>query len=159
MRIVICFLVAVLANAQEKKVTKKEVPAAVISAFQKAYPEAKIKGYAKEIEEGKTYFEIESMNGKASLDALYLADGTVAEVEESIAPSALPSPVSDAVSAKHSGAKIVKAERTTHGNAVTYELRVTAGKTKMSMMVDPSGKVVKESKAGAKKEEKEERED
>ena len=147
------FVVATfVVSAQEKRITTKEVPAAVLKAFHKDHPKAKIRGYAKETEKGKTYFEIESMTGRSSLDMLYLADGTVVETEEGLTPSDLPSAVRDAVSAKYPDAKIPKAEKTTRGNAVTYELTVMSGKTRIGMVVDPAGKIVKESKHGAKKE-------
>ncbi len=145
--------------AQEKKVTKKNVPPAVLAAFAKAYPDAKVKGYARETEKGKTYYEIESMNGKMSLDALYQADGTVAEVEEGVAPSDLPAQVQDAVKAKYADGKITKAEKTTRGEDTSYELRVASGKKTVSLAVDPTGKILKGSKGGAKKEEKEEKEE
>ena len=156
--VAICFSILVSAHAQEKKITQKDVPAAVTGAFQKAYPTATVRGYAKEVEGGKTYYEIESMNGKMSLDVLYIADGTLAEVEEGLVPADLPAPVKDAVNAKHPDAKITRAEKTTRGDVVTYELGLASGKSRMSMVVDPSGKVVKESKPEGKKPKREEKE-
>jgi len=47
-------LLSISAVAQEKKITAKDVPAAVISAFKSAYPKATIRGYAQEKENGKT---------------------------------------------------------------------------------------------------------
>ena len=108
-----------------------------------------------EVEGGKTYYEVESINGKESLDAEYLADGTVAEVEEGPATSDLPAPVKAAVTAKYPKGKIVKSEKTTRGDAITYEIKVTSGKTKAGMVVDPIGKIVKEKNAGAKEKESE----
>jgi hypothetical protein len=145
--------------AQEKKIAKKDVPSAVISAFEKAYPKAVVKGFAREVEKGKTYYEIESMDGKTGRDILYLADGTVAEVEETVAPPDLPGPVRDAVAAKYPQGKIVKAEKTTRGAEVSYEMRLTSGKGKVNLKVDASGKILKEHKATSKKPEKEEKED
>ena len=49
--------------AGDQKLEKKDVPAAVITAFEKAYPGAAVKGYGKEVEKGKTHFEIESVDG------------------------------------------------------------------------------------------------
>jgi hypothetical protein len=144
------------ATAQEKKITKKNVPAAVLSAFEKAYPKAKVKGYSTEKENGKITFEVESMQGKLILDVAYLPDGTATEIEEGVAAKDLPAPVLDAVKAKYAKGKIAKAEKKTVGNVVTYELSVTAGKTHAGLEIDPSGKIIKESK-GTAKEEKEEK--
>ena len=44
------------AAAQEKKLTARDVPAAVIAAFKTAYPNATIRGYAREKENGKVYY-------------------------------------------------------------------------------------------------------
>ena len=156
---IILFLgITVQATAQEKKITKKDVPAAILSAFQKAYPDAKVKGYSTETENGKTTFEVESMVGNMTLDVEYLPDGTATEIEEGAAPKDLPSAVTDAVKAKYAKGKIAKAEKKTVGTTVTYELKVMEGKGHVGLEIDPSGKIIKESKGTAKKEEKEEKE-
>jgi hypothetical protein len=152
--LIVVFALAFIANAQEKKITKKDVPVAVLSAFEKAYPKAKVKGYSTETEDGKTYFEIESMQGKMNLDASYLPDGTVAEIESGVAVKNLPIPVKDAVKAKYPKGKIDKAEQKTVGAVVTFEIKVKVGKSIVGLEIDPSGKIIKESKAKAKKEEK-----
>lgn len=150
---------AIVVSAQEKKITKKDVPQAVISAFEKAYPEARIKGYSTESESGKTYFEIESMRDKMTLDVSYLSDGTAAEIEEAVAAKDLPTPVMEAIKAKYAKGKIAKAEKKTVGTLVTYEMRVTTGKASVGLEIDPSGKIVKESMHRSKKEGKEEKEE
>ena len=63
-----------------------QLPAPVTAAFKKAYPKATIRGTAKETENGKTVYEVESVeNGKAR-DFMYAADGTVLEIEEETQP-------------------------------------------------------------------------
>lgn len=148
---------AVQASAQDKKIAQKDVPATVLSAFQKAYPNPKIKGYLTETEGGKTYYEIESVQGKTTIDALLLPDGTIYEVEEGLPAADLPAPVKAAVSGKYPKGKIIKSERTTRGSEMTYEMKVTSGKASVGLVVDPAGKIVKEQKAGTKKEKREEK--
>jgi hypothetical protein len=150
--LILVMALGIEASAQEKKMTKKDVPQAVISAFEKAYPKAKVKGYSTETEEGKTYFEIESHQGKMTLDVSYLGDGTVAEIEEGVAAGNLPDAVKAAVSTNYPKGKITKAEKKTVGTTVTYELKVATGKTRVGVEVDPSGQIMKKSKAGAEKE-------
>ena len=140
-------------TAQEKTVTKKDVPSAVLSAFANAYPQAGVKAYAREVEKGKTYYEIESSLGGESLDVLYLDDGTLAEVEEGVAPGDLPAPVKVAVSSRYSKAKIVKSEKTTRGDVVTYELRVNSGGASIGLVVAPDGKIKREENARKKQKE------
>src|SRR2546423_15574910 len=83
-------LLSFSASAQERKITAKQVPAAVIAAFKASYPNATIRGYAQEKENGKVFYEIESREGTTQRDVLYNSDGTVAELEEAVAFTDLP---------------------------------------------------------------------
>jgi hypothetical protein len=156
-----CLLASPAVPAQEKKISRKDVPAAVLSAFARAYPHAKIRGTSTEVEKGTTYYEIESVDGTQARDLLYLADGTVAEIEEVVAASALPAPVKTAVGNEFAKAKIAKAEKVTKGTDVSYEVHVTLGSKKGSVIVDASGKVLEKTPLKVKKEktEKEETEE
>ncbi|MHB8078667.1 MAG: PepSY-like domain-containing protein [Candidatus Krumholzibacteriia bacterium] len=140
---------ACFAQEKETKLPGKDVPAAVMTAFHNAYPKAEIKGTAKEVENGKTYFEIESIDGGMSRDLLYLADGTVTEIEEAVDPATLPAPVKAAAEAKYPQGKIVKAERTTRDAATTYDLQIMSGKTKENLTLGPDGKAIIEHKSAA----------
>ena len=150
---------ALALSAQEKKITKKDVPAAVVSAFEKAYPKAKVKGYSTETENGKKYFEVESTIGKMTLDVSYLADGTAAEIEEGVTAGSLPDAVKATVKANFPKGTIAKAEKKTVGTVVTYEMNITTGKKSVGVEIDPTGKILNQSKADSEKEEKEEKED
>ena len=76
-------------GAKTYKITV-QLPAPVTAAFKKAYPSATIRGTAKETENGKTVYEVESVeNGKAR-DFMYAADGAVLEIEEELNPADLP---------------------------------------------------------------------
>jgi hypothetical protein len=154
--LILCLGLTIGAAAQEKKIEKKDLPAPVLTAFQKAYPKATIKGASTEVENGKTYYEIESLDGTVKRDLLYLADGTITEIEESIALSDLPAPVKAALDKKYPKAKISKSEKVTKGAVVAYEVVVISGKTTVEASFDPSGKLLKESKSSGKKEGKEE---
>jgi hypothetical protein len=130
------------AVAQEKKITAKDMPAAVIAAFKNSYPNATIRGYAQEKEHGKVFYEIESREGTVSRDVLYNADGSVAEIEESIAATDLPANAQQAIKQKYPSAVIRLAEKTTAGDKVGYEVSLRQGQKRMSMEFDASGKVV-----------------
>jgi hypothetical protein len=158
-----CLLASPTSSAQEKKIKRKDVPAPVMEAFAKAYPRAKIRGTSVEAEKGTTYYEIESMDGSQARDLLYLPDGTVAEIEEVVPAAALPQRVKSAVGGEFPKAKIAKAEKVTKGTVVSYELHVTQGPKRGSIVLSPSGTVVKKSplkaKTGKKESEEEEEED
>jgi len=135
-------LLTIAAAAQEKKITAKDVPAAVISAFKTAYPNATIRGYAREKENGKVFYEIESREGTTTRDVLYNPDGTVAEIEESLAATDLPAEVRQAMKEKFPKAVITKAEKTTAGDKVSYEIVARQGKKRVTIEFDSSGKVL-----------------
>jgi hypothetical protein len=135
-------LLGLTAEAQEKKITAKDVPAAVMTAFKNGYPNATIRGYAREKENGKVFYEIESREGTMTRDVLYNPDGNIAEVEESLATTDLPSEVQEAVRKQHPKAVITRAEKTTVGDKITYEISARLGKKKISMEIDTSGKVL-----------------
>ncbi|HMJ26696.1 MAG TPA: PepSY-like domain-containing protein [Pyrinomonadaceae bacterium] len=134
-------LVTLSAVAQEKKITAKQVPAAVIAAFKSSYPNATIRGYAEEKEDGKTFYEVESVEGTTHRDVLYNADGTVAEIEESIAAADLPADAQQAIRQKYPRAVIMLAEKTTAGDTVGYEVSLRNGRKRIAMEFDSSGKL------------------
>jgi hypothetical protein len=131
----------VSAVAQEKKITAKQVPAAVMAAFKSSYPNATVRGYAEEKEDGKVFYEVESVEGTTHRDVLYNPDGTVAEVEESIAATDLPPDALQAIKQKYPRAVIVLAEKTTAGDTVGYEVSLRNGRKRIAMEFDSSGKV------------------
>ena len=141
--------------AQESKITKKELPPAVLKAFTTAYPKATIKGLSSEKEDGKTFFEIESVEGKTKRDLLYERDGSLVEIEAAIAAHELPDAVKTTIKREFPNGKVALAERTTKGNMVSYELRIMSGKSKVTLTINPEGKILSKESSGAKKEEKE----
>lgn len=115
------------------------VPGAVLEAFAKAYPNATIKGYSKETENGQVLYEIESEEGKTARDVTYSADGNVISVEETLDTSELPEGVKAALDTKFPGGKILKAEKVTKGAVVAYEFRIKHKGKKMEIVFDPEG--------------------
>ncbi len=155
----IVMLSAQVTSAKDKKISKKQLPAAVLSAFQTAYPNATIKGQSIETEKGKKFYEIESVDGKINRDLLYTAEGKVYEIEETVAAESLPAEVKSTLTKEYPTGKIVKAERVTHDTSVTYEIRLKIGKKKTGVTLDLQGKIVKsdseDNEKGEKDEEKE----
>ena len=136
-------LLSFSALAQDVKLKKKQVPRAVIAAFQSAYPQATIRGFAREKENGKVYYEVESVEGQTTRDVLYNPDGTVAEIEESIPSSDLPADAQEALRAKYPGSVVTKVEKITRGDVTEYEAHAKLGKKSVSMEFDASGKPLK----------------
>ena len=147
------------ANAQDKKITKKDVPAAVLNAFEKAYLKAKVNNYGMEVEKGVKFYELETSEGKIKRDLLYKADGTLAEMEEILTTAMVPDDIAKAIRTEFPKGKIMSGERTTQGIAVTYDLVVVNGKEKVSVNLNADGKILKKTVMISKKqkEEKEEK--
>jgi hypothetical protein len=142
-------------TAQEKAIDKSKVPAPVLKAFQGSYPHATVKAYKKETEKGKTYFEIESVDGKTNRDLLYASDGTVVEIEEAVEMNQLPEAVAKALKKDFPSGKITKSEKTTHGANISYEFVVTSGKNKYEVAYSTDGKQLSKEQVKMKKEKEE----
>jgi hypothetical protein len=160
-------MLSVAARADEEKISVEDLPAAVTKAVKKKFPEAKIRGAAKEVEDGKTTFEVELTDEGHAVDVALNAKGKILEIEKEIPASKLPAAVKQRLAAKYPGAKIEKAEEITKGEAgkVRYEVALKA-----EVVFNAKGKVVRAGEedeeededkpaAKAKKKEKEEDED
>jgi uncharacterized membrane protein YkoI len=135
-------LLSLSASAQESKVTEKDMPQPVLAAFKSAYPNATVRGYAKEKEKGKVFYEIESTDGATMRDISYHPDGTVAEVEETVAATDLPAAAQKVIQTKYPRAVVTKAEKATAGDKVSYEVSAKRGKQKISLAFDAEGKLL-----------------
>ena len=128
---------------QEQKISARSVPSAVIKAFKSAYPNATIKGFAREKENGKVFYEIESKDGDVGRDVLYNADGSVAEIEETVAVGDLPAAIRESINSKYPNAVITKAEKTMQGETVGYEVFAKYGKGRLVFEFDAKGNLKK----------------
>jgi hypothetical protein len=134
------------AFGQEQSLKKRNVPKPVLEAFSKAYPNATIKGFAKEIEKGVVEYEVESVEGKIHRDISYGSDGSVIVVEESMDFKDLPEPVRNAVTKNHPKAKITVCEKVTEASVVRYELLLKTGKKKTELVFNADGTLEKKEK-------------
>ncbi len=135
--------------AQEKKVSEKDLPTAVLNSFHKTYPKAEIKGLSTETEKGSKYFEIESVDGTIKRDLLFTKAGKIVEIEETIPSSDLPKGSLQAIEEKIPGAKVDRAEKVTSGSKVTYELSVAGKSAKYEVVLNKKGKIIKSKKVNS----------
>jgi hypothetical protein len=142
---IVCMLVGafLIISFADEKLAKKDVPSAVVAAFEKAYPKATVRGYGKEKENGKTFYEVESSEGTISRDVLFTPEGKIVEVEESMPPSELPQAISKAFLGKFPKATITKAEKIMHDNKTGYEVAGQQDSKRVSMELDSDGKILK----------------
>jgi len=138
--------------AADKKITKKQIPDAVLKAFTSQYPDAIIKGQALETESGKKYYEIESLDGNTRRDILFTPDGKAYEIEETMDPATLSDALKSAVAKKYPKGKIEIVEKVTRDTLIGYEMTVKIGKKTKGVNFDAKGNMIKVSKNKAGKE-------
>jgi uncharacterized membrane protein YkoI len=129
------------AMAADKKIARKDLPAAVQKAVQ--LEEAKgavVKTIIAENEGGTTVYEIETMVSGHARDLIFDKTGTLTEVEEAIAIDAVPAP---ARAALEGAGTVMKVETLTKGARVLYEAQVEKNGKKSEVTVDATGKRIK----------------
>ena len=133
---------AIAAFAQETKVQIKDLPKAVQTAAQQEQMKgATLKGFAREVEGGKTLYEVETVLNGRTRDLLFDPAGTIVEVEEEIANGAVPPAAMKALMAR---GKVTKVEAVTKGKSVAYESTVkTKTGNSVDVAVDAQGTPVK----------------
>ncbi|MCL5745799.1 MAG: hypothetical protein M1541_18055 [Acidobacteria bacterium] len=136
-------LTLVSAVAAEKTVKMKDLPPAVQKAVQEQAKGSELKGLAKEVENGKTYYEAETRINGHGRDILMDQTGAVVEVEEEVTMASLPPAARTAIETRATGGKITKVESVTKGNVVTYEAAIAKGGKKSEVVVGPDGSVKK----------------
>jgi uncharacterized membrane protein YkoI len=133
------------ANAAEKKLHKDQVPKAVITAFEKAYPNAKDMKFEEEMFEGKAAYEVEYKDNGKEYEATYSADGTLLQKEEEIEGELLPAAVMQAIKKEYPKGKIKEVEKLMKpDNTVTgYEVEVKTNGKEKELELDLNGKILK----------------
>ena len=127
-------------GAADKKITAKDLPPAVAKAVQDETKGATIKGYSKEVENGKTMYEVETTVNGHTRDLLFDPAGKLVTTEEQVELNSVPAPVKAAFEAK---GKVLLVETVTTGGKVTYEAQVEKNGKKSELVVDAAGKPVK----------------
>ncbi|HVS37130.1 MAG TPA: PepSY-like domain-containing protein, partial [Gemmataceae bacterium] len=128
------------------------LPKTVVDAVKARFPDADLVEAAKEVEDGKTYYEIEIINKKEALSVELTPDGDLTEIEKEIEYKALPKAVSKALEEKYPKAEYAEVEEVTKVEKKTeklayFEVQVkTADKKKLEVQVDPDGKILSEEK-------------
>jgi hypothetical protein len=105
---------------------------------------AKVLGYSKEAENGKTFYEAETrINGK-SRDILIDVNGAVVEVEEAVGLASLPASVQKTFQTHAGSGKILSVESVTKGSTVSYEAVIQKNGKKSEIAVNADGTMKKE---------------
>lgn len=126
--------------AQETRITRAQLPAAVEHAIAQQSQGATIRGFSKELEDGRTTYEMELTVGSRSKDVTMDSTGTVIELEEEVALDSLAPAVQQALKAQAGTATIARVERLSKGGkVVAYEAHFTVNGKRKEAQVGPSG--------------------
>ena len=132
------------AQAQETRIKRSQLPAAVEKTVAKESEGATIKGFAKEIEKGQTFYELELIVDGRTKDVLMDKHGNVVEVEEQVSMDSLPATVQEALKqAAGAGTIGIIESITKNGTLVSYEAHVKHGKKRSEIKVGPNGETMK----------------
>jgi uncharacterized membrane protein YkoI len=140
--VTLCGLFGVGLAAQDTKLQAKDLPAPVLKSAQAELAKGgKLVGYLKDVEDGKTYYEMETTISGHTRDFQFDPSGKLLEVEEEMATSAVPPAAVKAIAAKGTPGKIESV--TKNGVIVAYEsiVKTKAGKS-LEVAVDATGKTV-----------------
>lgn len=130
---------ALAAVAAEKKIDVKKLPPAVKATVEKESKGAQMKGVSKEVENGKTTYELETVVGGKTRDLIIGEDGKVLIVEQEVTLDSIPAAAKAAIEKLATGGKITKVETITKDNTVTYEAIIRKGKKDSEVVVDAQG--------------------
>lgn len=152
--LIACSLVS-CEDEQERYVTEKEVPQAVLQAFNNAYPGATIKEYAEETEDGQTFYEVSCEFEGRKIDAIYNPDGTVSAIEEVIAVAQLPDNIHQAIAKEFQQFSINLAEKIEKEGKLFFEVKLlnTKNQRKYELLFSDTGKLVEKEKISEDEEE------
>jgi hypothetical protein len=138
------------ALADEEKVPLDKVPQAVVRAVKKRFPEAEMRQAGKELEGGKTVYEIAIKDKGQAIDVSLTPEGKLLEFEREIEAKDMPKAVAKALRNKYAKVTYKTVEeviKVKDGKEKLefYEIKlVTPGKKTLEVTVTPEGKLGKE---------------
>ena len=137
--------------ADERILSRQQVPNTVHSAFQKDFPSARQVGYLEEIKAGKTVYEIEFKDGGKGRSAFYTEAGRLIESEKAINSTELPDFVTTSIKNSHPKAVVKQAEQVMapDGTIRGYEIDIAEPGEMIELVLDSSGKVINADPANA----------
>ena len=138
--VVIALAICSVVAAQEKKITRAQLPAAVEKTVARESQGATINGFATEIENGKRLYEVELTVDGHSKDISMDKNGDIVEIEEEVAMDSLPAAVQEGLRKAAGAGTIGKIESLTkRSKLVAYEGHVKTGTKRSEIQVGPNG--------------------
>jgi len=136
-------LVTGTALAAQKKIKMQDLPPTVQQTVKEQTKNATLVGLMKEVENGKTVFELETKVNGRGRDLMIEESGAVLSVEEEVTLDSIPAAARAAIEKQAAGGKITKVETLTKGKTVTYEAAVVRKGKTSEIAVAADGSAVK----------------
>ncbi len=129
--------------AADDEIPVDKIPAAVVKTQKAKFPTAKIKKALKELDNGKTVYELEMTVDGQNVDVNFSEEGKILVVEREISADKLPKKVADGVAKTHPKGKITKVEEVTEGEEDEKAYEVTLDEDGKTLVVtfDDEGKI------------------
>ena len=132
-------LIGGIATGNAQDIDSKNVPAAVKSAFSKAYPKAIDIDWEKK---GTTY-KVDFDLGKTDHSAIYAATGKNISSEKDIPNNQLPAAIAKSIKAKYPKGRIEDVDWISTGGKITYKIDIE-GTPDVNVWYGADGKFIKE---------------
>jgi hypothetical protein len=134
------FLSFTLIHAQERKISRGRLPAAVEKTVALQSQGATINGFSTEVEKGQKFYEMSlTINGRRK-DILMDKDGNIVEVEEEVSMDSVSATVQESLRRAAGRGTISKVESLTkHQKLVAYEAQIKTGTKRSEIQVGPNG--------------------
>ncbi|HYZ83496.1 MAG TPA: hypothetical protein VE621_03810 [Bryobacteraceae bacterium] len=145
MKHIICLMLIGAASlyGAETKVRLQDTPAAVQKTVQAETKNATMVGITKEVEKGKTVYELETkVDGKAR-DLLIRSDGSVLSVEQEVTLDSIPEGARAAITKRAAGGSVKKVETVKENGNVAYEAELVVKGKPTEVKVAADGTPVK----------------
>lgn len=139
--ILACFIFSFATIGCSQKISEKDLPAPVKTAFNNKFPGATAIKWEKE---NKKEVEANFKMNNTDVSANFGLDGTWVETETTIPASELPAAVTNVVNAKYPKAVYGRTEKIEKpGSKILYEVNITVNGKKKELEMNPDGSLVK----------------
>jgi hypothetical protein len=138
-------LAPALAEEAETRVKMKGLPPAVQKTVLEQSKGATIRGFSKEMEGGKTFYEVELKVGGHTKDVLIDPAGAIVTIEEEVPLASLPAAARATLEKQARKRRIRLVESITQNDSiVAYEAHVKKGWRELEIKVKPDGTLLPE---------------
>ena len=146
-QMVLCLtLVSVMAAAQDdKKISRKDIPSAVMKAVQQRFPADTVFSQQTTTVNDKNYFALDIRSEKHKAKLLVTPDGFIFQVREPVVFLTLPDRARTMIDLEHPRIKLTGLEMVTQDSVVTYNLQFVerGNEDTTEFIFDVGGKVLK----------------